>query len=290
MAVVLVRLITFAHQGGSRAGAVVDGRVLSLDGDVVGILSSDAALADARAAVDRVTAEPDLLEGLPRLDDLALLAPITPGKIICLGYNYRGHVPVGVDPKRDDPAFPDVFIKTPNTLAGPHDVVRIPPASLDVDYEGEIALVIGRRAHEVSLDSALDYVAGYALFNDVSDRKWQARQSQWALGKCFDGFGPLGPDVVTADEIADPHDLLVEVVRDGVVTVSQSTSTMIFSMAYVVHYLSTVMTLEPGDIISTGTPQKLPEAQEAHRPLGDGDAVTVRVGGIGELTTKFQGA
>ena len=286
MAGLLVKFVTFAHEGIARAGAVVDGRVLALDGDVVGILSNDAALADARAAVDRVTS----LDDLPLLADVDLLAPITPGKIICLGYNYRGHVPVGADPTADDPEFPDVFIKTPNTLAGPRDVVRIPPASLDVDYEGEIALVIGQRAQEVPLESALDYVAGYALFNDVSDRAWQARQSQWALGKCFDGFGPLGPDVVTADEIPDPHDLLVEVVRDGVVTVSQSTSTMIFSMAYIVHYLSTVMTLEPGDIISTGTPQKLPEAQEAHRALGDGDAVTIRVGGIGELTTTFQGA
>ena len=133
----------------------------------------------------------------------------------------------------------------------------------------------------------MDYVAGYALFNDVSDRDWQGRQSQWELGKCFDGFGPLGPTLVTVDEIADPHDLLVEVVRDGEVTVSQSTSTMIFSFAYVVHYLSQVMTLEVGDIISTGTPQKLPHALEAHRPLAHGDAVTVRVGGLGELTTRF---
>ena len=285
MAGLLVRLVTFAHEGGTRAGVIIDGRVLALDGDVVGILSNAAALADARAAVGRVTD----LDELPLLADVDLLAPITPGKIICLGYNYRGHVPVGADPTADDPEFPDVFIKTPNTLAGPRDVVRIPPASLDVDYEGEIALVIGKRAHEVPLESALKYVAGYALFNDVSDRAWQARQSQWALGKCFDGYGPLGPDVVTADEIADPHDLLVEVVRDGVVTVSQSTSTMIFSMAYIVHYLSSVMTLEPGDIISTGTPQKLPEAQESHRPLGDG-RVQVDGRGIDEVALQHKDA
>jgi 2-keto-4-pentenoate hydratase/2-oxohepta-3-ene-1,7-dioic acid hydratase in catechol pathway len=136
----------------------------------------------------------------------------------------------------------------------------------------------------------MDHVAGYTLFNDVTARDWQRRTSQWALGKSFDTFGQLGPWIVTSDSVADPHDLLVEVVRDGVVTVSQSTSTMIFSMAYIVHYLSTVMTLEPGDIISTGTPQKLPEAQESHRALGDGDSVTIRVSGIGELTTTFQGA
>ena len=159
-------------------------------------------------------------------------------------------------------------------LAGPTDPVTLPGASDDVDYEGEIAVVIGRRAHDGAARSAMDYVAGYTLFNDVSARDWQGRSSQWELGKCFDGFGAARPGVVTADEVADPHDLLVEVVRDGVVTVSQSTSTMIFSMAFLVHYLSQVMTLEPGDIISTGTPQKLPDALAAHRPLADGDAVT----------------
>ena len=121
----------------------------------------------------------------------------------------------------------------------------------------------------------------------MSDRSWQRKQSQWALGKCFDGFAPLGPWLVTADAVADPQDLLVEVVRDGVVTVSQSTSTTVFSVAFVVHHLSQVMTLEPGDVISTGTPQKLADAQAAHRPLAGGDAVTVRISGIGELTTTF---
>ena len=205
-------------------------------------------------------------DALPPLDTAALRAPVVPRTMLCLGYNYRVHVPDGV--------------------VGPNDPVVVPPVADDVDYEGEIAVVIGRRAHEVPLDDALTYVAGYTLLNDVSDRSWQRRQSQWALGKCFDGFAPLGPWLVTADEI-DPQDLLVEVVRDGEVTVSQSTATTIFSVAFVVHYLSQVLTLEPGDVISTGTPQKLSAAQDAHRPLAPGDAVTVRVRGIGELTTTF---
>jgi 2-keto-4-pentenoate hydratase/2-oxohepta-3-ene-1,7-dioic acid hydratase in catechol pathway len=163
----------------------------------------------------------------------------------------------------------------------------IPPGATDVDYEGEVAVVIGRRAQRVSLEDALDHVGGYTILNDESDRAWQRRQSQWALGKCSDGFAPLGPWVVTPDELGDPQDLLVEVVRDGVVTVSQSTSTTIFSVAYVIHHLSQVLTLEPGDVVSTGTPQKLPAAQDAHRPLAPGDAVTVRISGIGELTTRF---
>lgn len=223
---------------------------------------------------------------LPPLDPSTLQAPVTPRSLLCLGYNYRGHVPDGVDPTADDPDSPDVFVKTANTLGGPNDPVVIPAVADDVDYEGEIAVVIGRRAHAVSEQEALSYVAGFTLLNDVSDRAWQRRQSQWALGKCFDGFAPLGPWLVTADEI-DPQDLLVEVLRDGEVTVSQSTATTIFSVAFVVHHLSQVLTLEPGDVISTGTPQKLPAAQSAHRPLAPGDAVTVRVTGIGELTTTF---
>ena len=297
-----MRLVTFAPPNASspkagRPGAVIalpDGdRVLELTPElahgastVIDIVGDIEAHAAARDAVARAIEEGEVTR-LPLLADLTLLPPITPGKILCLGYNYRGHVPNGEDPTAGDPEYPDVFVKTPNVLGGPHDPVVLPTVSTSVDYEGEIALVIGKRAFDVPLESAMDYVAGYALFNDVSDRDWQARQSQWELGKCFDGFGPLGPTLVTVDEIADPHDLLVEVVRDGVVTVSQSTSTMIFSMPFIVHYLSQVMTLEPGDIISTGTPQKLPAAQEAHRPLAHGDAVTIRVAGIGELTTTF---
>ena len=285
-----MRLVRYTGvDGGPRPGAVVAGaegeRLLDL-GDVAGsvedLLTDAAALAAARQRA--AAADASLL---PPFDPAALLAPVTPGKILCLGYNYRGHVPDGIDPTANDPEHPDVFVKTPNTLAGPNEPVVIPPGATDVDYEGEVAVVIGRRAQRVSLEDALDHVGGYTILDDVSDRAWQRRQSQWALGKCSDGFAPLGPWVVTLDEVPDPQDLLVEVVRDGVVTVSQSTSTTIFSVAFVIHHLSQVLTLEPGDIVSTGTPQKLPAAQDAHRPLADGDAVTVRISGIGELTTRF---
>ncbi|MDW4574160.1 fumarylacetoacetate hydrolase family protein [Microbacterium sp. M3] len=284
-----MRLVTYAGASGPRPGAVVAGDRLVDLGDVAetvtALLTDAAALAAARARVDRAEAA-----ALPVLDASALLAPVVPGKILCLGYNYRGHVPDGVDPTANDPEYPDVFVKTANTLGGPNDAVVIPPGATDVDYEGEVAVVIGRRAQRVALEDALDHVGGYTILNDVSDRAWQRRQSQWALGKCSDGFAPLGPWIVTPDELGDPQDLLVEVVRDGVVTVSQSTSTAIFSVAYVIHHLSQVLTLEPGDIVSTGTPQKLPDAQDAHRPLADGDAVTVRISGIGELTTRFTAA
>ncbi|MEO7123270.1 MAG: fumarylacetoacetate hydrolase family protein [Lacisediminihabitans sp.] len=290
-----MRLVSFASEGGPRPGALI----ASSDGDrlfdVTAVLPSGQAtlesiIADTEAlqavanAITISTAHPEML---PFASEVTLLAPVRPGKILCLGYNYRGHVPAGADPTAGDPEFPDVFVKTSNVLAGPADAVTLPRASDDVDYEGEIALVIGRRAHEVPLAQAMDYVAGFTLFNDVSARDWQSRSSQWELGKCFDGFGVLGPALVTVDEVADPHDLLLEVVRDGVVTVSQSTSTMVFSMSFLVHYLSQVMTLEPGDIISTGSPQKTADALAHHQPLADGDAVTIRVAGLGELTTTF---
>lgn len=280
-----MRLVTVRTADGLRGAAVVeiDGvdRIVALDHPVTAVLSEPAARAAAERAVAVATSS------APALPDVRLDAPIRPGKLLCLGYNYRGHVPDGVDPTASDPEFPDVFVKTANTIGGPHDPVIVPSGATDVDYEGEIAVVIGRRAHEVALEDALDHVGGYTILNDVSDRAWQRRQSQWALGKCSDGFAPLGPWVVTADEIADPQDLLVEVVRDGVVTVSQSTSTTIFPVAFVVHHLSQVMTLEPGDIVSTGTPQKLDDAQDSHRPLVAGDAVTVRISGLGALTTTF---
>jgi len=256
---------------------------------VTDVLADPALAARARDAVERVAADAAALAGLPSVDDVRLAPPVRPGAILCLGYNYRGHVPDGEDPTTNDPEFPDVFVKTPNTLSGPDDVVALPAVADDVDYEGEIAVVIGRRARAVSVEDAMDHVAGYALFDDVSDRSWQRRQSQWAMGKCFDGFGQLGPAVVTADEVPDFHDLTVEVVRDGAVTVSQSTSTMVFRLPFLVSYLSQVMTLEPGDVVSTGTPQKLPDALATHRPLADGDAVTIRVAGLGELTTRFAG-
>ncbi|SIT68503.1 fumarylacetoacetate hydrolase family protein [Microbacterium sp. RU33B] len=280
-----MRLVTLRTPAGLRAAAVVDiagvDRVVELAGTVADVLADPGARAVAETAVSAAT------DAAPALADVELDAPVRPGKLLCLGYNYRGHVPDGVDPTASDPEFPDVFVKTPNTIGGPHDPVIVPDAATDVDYEGEIAVVIGRRARGVALEDALEHVGGYTILNDVSDRAWQRRQSQWALGKCSDGFAPLGPWVVTADDVADPQDLLVEVVRDGVVTVSQSTSTTIFSVAFVVHYLSQIMTLEVGDVISTGTPQKLPEANDSHRPLAAGDAVTIRISGLGALTTTF---
>jgi 2-keto-4-pentenoate hydratase/2-oxohepta-3-ene-1,7-dioic acid hydratase in catechol pathway len=280
-----MRLIRFITGGEVRTGAltatgeVIDLTAQGLAGDLIDILGSDELRAQAAA----------LLESAPAVarDSIETVLPVTPGKVLAIGYNYRGHVPPGADPTADDPAFPDVFVKTPNTPVQASAGVVVPAVAAEVDYEGEIGLVIARRAHRVGVEEALSYVGGYVVLNDVSARDWQRKGSQMTLGKCFDGFLPMSDVVVTRDEIADPQDLLVEVVRDGEVTVSQSTDSMIFSMAFLVHHLSQAMTLEVGDVISTGTPQKLPAAQDAHRHIVAGDEVTVRVTGLGELTTRF---
>lgn len=284
-----MRIVTWDRAGVSSPAALVESaegeRLFDLSGVVAStleLISDERALASARQAAEAADTS-----RLPLRDGERLLAPITPRVLLCLGYNYRGHVVAGGE-GQPDPDRPDVFVKTANTLIGPDDAVTLPAQSTDVDYEGEIGLVIGRTAHAVPAEDALDYVVGYTLFNDVSARDWQNRTSQWTLGKCFDGFGPLGPAIVTADEVADPADLLVEVIRDGRTTVSQSTSTLIFPFAEIVSYISQSITLQPGDVIATGTPQKLSDALRDHRALADGDSVRIRVGGIGELTTVFR--
>lgn len=290
-----MRLVTYsfdARHGAGTAehpGAVVvapDGtdRVLDLAEATAGatlaqVLADDDALAAVRSAV--AAADPATL---PVLDRERLAPPVRPSKILCLGYNYAGHAEAGVGER---PEHPNVFVKTPNVLRGPAEAVVLPRAATEPDYEGEIAVVIGRRAYQVAVADAMAHVAGYTLFDDVSDRDWQHRSSQWTLGKSIDGFGPLGPWVVTTDEVPDLGGRDVVVERNGVVTVRASTDAMVFPVAFLVHHLSQVMTLEPGDVISTGTPARSDEAQAAHTPLADGDTVTVRVTGLGELTTTF---
>ena len=288
-----MRLVSVDIEGDERPGAVVAGpdgvdRVLDLAAitgspTLAQLLADEGALAAARTAAARTD-----VGALPRLADVRLAPPVRPRTILCLGYNYLGHVEAGMG---QEPApYPNVFIKAPSTIGGPREPVVMPSAATDVDYEGEIAVVIGRTARHVAEVDAMAYVAGYTLFNDVSDRGWQNRASQWALGKSVDGFGPLGPWVVTTDEVPDLAGRQMEVERDGVVTVRASTDAMVYGVAFLVHYLSQIITLQPGDIISTGTPARSEQAQADHVPLTHGESVTVRVTGLGELTTTFVSA
>jgi len=287
-----VRLVTFRDGAGIRAGALVSqgARLLDLDAADPSLPSSvldllhggPEMMAKARAALEKPSRRP-LLER----ESVHLLAPIpVPGKFLCIGYNYRGH---GANSDAEIPEYPDVFAKTQNTVIGTDDAIRLPRGSQSVDYEGELGVVIGTRALAVDAADALDYVAGYTIVNDVSARDVQKRGSQWVLGKSFDTFGPIGPALVTADEIADPQALEITVRSNETVTVRASTADMIFPVAYLVSYLSSAITLEPGDIIATGTPGKIPEIGALGRFMQAGDVVAITYGAVGTLTNRVEG-
>lgn len=210
-----------------------------------------------------------------------------PNKIICVGLNYRKHAE---ETKAPIPQYPILFNKFNNTLTGNgHDVALPIKVTSKVDYEAELVIVIGKEAKYVAKENALDYVFGYCNVNDLSARDLQMLTPQWLLGKTCDGFSPLGPYLVTADEVGNPNDLSIRCIVNGEVRQSSNTSDMIFHCDEIVSYISQHMTLVPGDIILTGTPEGVvlgyPEAKQVY--LQDGDVVTIEIEKLGSLTNRM---
>ncbi len=240
------------------------------------------ALADAVADADlTVTGRP--------LAEAPLMAPLPrPGKIIAIGRNYREHAAEeGVDP----PAAPLIFSKWPSCVIGPGEDIRWDPALTgQVDYEAELAVVIGRTARHVTAEAALDHAFGYTCLNDVSARDLQFGDGQWTRGKSLETFCPMGPVLVTADEIGDPQRLAIRCTVDGEVMQDSTTAQMYFSVAEIISYCSRSFTLEPGDVISTGTPSGVGVFADPPHFLGDGARVVVEIDGIGVLenTCRFE--
>ena len=217
-----------------------------------------------------------LVEGEPRIGS----AIARPGKFLCVGLNYSDHAK---ETGKEPPAEPILFMKATSALCGPNDDVEIPRGSDRTDWEVELGIVIGSRAKYVSEEEALDYVAGYALVNDVSERRFQSeRGGQWVKGKSHDTFGPVGPWMVTKDEIADVQDIALWLDVDGERRQTGNTNTMIFGVAHLVHYISQFMTLEPGDIIATGTPPGVGLGMKPPTFLSEGQVVTLGAAGLGE--------
>ena len=247
--------------------------------DLSGLTADIDAAFLAGGGLDRVRAATDL----PELDATGLRvgAPIArPGAVLCIGQNYAAHAAEsGVEP----PTTPILFYKAPNTVVGPHDDILIPRGSTRTDWEVELGVVIGRRARYLaSPDEALDHVAGYVVSNDVSERDFQLAQSggQWSKGKSCETFQPLGPWLVTADEVPDPQAVRLRSWVNGDIRQDSSTEDMIFSVAYLVWHLSQYTVLDPGDVINTGTPQGV--ALSGRFPyLQAGDVVEVEVEGLG---------
>lgn len=236
---------------------------------------------DAWAVAREVLAD-SATAGMARALDREAFAPVVPDprKIICVGLNYRDHaLEVGKEP----PAYPTLFTRFATSLAGPYDDIAKPTLTTKWDYEAELAIVIGKRARMLEETEALDCVAGYTVANDLSARDFQNHTSQWTPGKNFDASCPLGPVLVTSDELEDPHALPIVLTVNGEVLQQSSTAELIFTIPQLLVYITSFMTLEPGDVILTGTPAGVGFVRKPPRLLGPGDKVAVTIGGIGRI-------
>lgn len=276
-----MRLFRFGERGQEKPGA----------------LDSEGRMRDLSALVADWTPEWMAPERLKALDaiDLGKLPEVAEGvrigtplagirQFVAIGLNYRRHA---MESGMEIPKEPVVFNKAITCLAGPDDTVELPPDSTANDWEVELGIIIGRKAQRVSEDAALSHVAGYVLANDISERDWQAkRNGQWGKGKSFDGFGPIGPWLVTTDELPNPQNVPLELSVNGRTRQKSNTADMIFPVAFIVSYLSQFMTLLPGDLVITGTPEGVGLGMKPPVFLQRGDTMTVDGGILGRQTQR----
>lgn len=243
---------------------------------------------EARQSISYIQgASPEMLEELQseaillRLDQVSINPPVTnPGKVICVGMNY----PEPGSLLNQRPAYPVLFLKPSSTLTGHQSPIALPEISKEVFCEGELAVVIGKACKHISGENALSYVAGYTIANDVGARDLEQRTSQWTTGKLSDTFCPMGPALVTADEIAEPDKLSIQAHINGTLVQSGNTSQMIFNVPYMISYISSITTLHPGDIILTGSPKSLNDRPAPLVYLKPGDNISIEIEGIGVLS------
>jgi acylpyruvate hydrolase len=271
------------HVGDWDELAVADLRVPS---DLLGFLrGGEKSMAAARRALEWVEerrARDDGATLVHTVAEVEVLAPMQrPGKVVCVGLNYRSHLAEIGEPT---PEYPILFHKAATSIVGPEQAIVLPRVSRQVDYEGELAVVIGRRGKYVSEENALSYVAGYTCANDVSAHDLEFRTSQWTSGKMLDTFCPLGPVLVTRDEIPNPGLLQLRTKLNGQTVQQECTADMVFSVPFLISYVSSLATLEPGDLILTGTPAGIGCNRKPQVFLQDGDEISVRIEGIGTLT------
>lgn len=259
-----------ARLGMLRGGVIID--VTAVAPDMLTLIKRGAAALQAAAGQTAKAAY--------ALDAVEFLPAVAPEKILAIGRNYLDHATEGGS---EPPAAPLIFMKLPNALAAHNAPIVLPEISRQVDYEAELAVVMGRRAKRVGEAEALDYVFGYTLIDDVSARDLQFSDGQWIRGKGLDTFAPLGPFITTRDEVPDVQALKIEGVLNGEVMQSSNTSYMIFKVAYLIHYISQGITLEPGDVIATGTPEGVGIFRKPPVLLKPGDVFEVKIEGLGTL-------
>lgn len=276
-----MRFVTFELDGRARPGVVTErDRITDLSRGYSSLLDLIEDSSNAEAKVEELVRKVQPSETLS-LNSARLLAPIPrPRKLICVGLNYRDHAE---ETGSEIPKVPTIFNKFATSVIGQLAPIVLPKVSNAPDYEAEFAFVIGRRGRHIPAENWKQHVFGYTIVNDVSARDYQRATTQWLMGKTFDTFAPMGPWIVTADEIPDPHALDISIEINGEVLQSSNTRNLIFKIPDLIAFLSSVFTLEPGDIISTGTPAGVGFARKPPRYLKPGDDVVVKIPAIGEL-------
>ncbi len=279
-----MKLATFTYQNQTRLGAVIENHIVdglvdaSLPTDMIEFLEQgDGALQKMQALI---LSEQNRIP----LADVKLLAPIPrPRKFLGIGLNYADHVD---ETGLEKPEYPMFFTKQSSCVIGQGDAIQIPPVSEKVDYEGELAFVIGKKCKNVSVENAHDMIAGFTIVNDVTVRDWQFRTPTWTIGKSFDTHGPMGPWIVTADEISNPHALNLKTWVDDELRQNSNTCYMMFNCYEMIAYLSQAMTLDVGDVISTGTPSGVGVKMKPRGYLKAGQVVKIEIEGIGTLVNS----
>jgi 2-keto-4-pentenoate hydratase/2-oxohepta-3-ene-1,7-dioic acid hydratase in catechol pathway len=279
-----MKFVTFLHNGHRHAGVVAEDNVVSLKPaglpDMLSVLEGGP---EVFKRVEVLLSKPPADATFP-LNSVRLTAPVPrPPKIICVGLNYRDHA---IESKMEIPTRPTIFSKYANAVIGSGDEIVLPRNSEKPDYEAEFAFVIGKGGRHINGENWREHVFGYMNLNDVSARDVQLAVSQWTMGKTFDTFAPMGPWLVSADEIADPHNLDISLTVNGETLQHSSTHELIFKIPDLVEFLSSIMTLEAGDVVSTGTPSGVGFSYNPPKWLKAGDEVVVRVEGLGELRNK----
>jgi len=274
-----MKLIRFGEKGNEKPGLLKEDRIVDLTKVLPGI-PDIGEMFFRNGWLEKVKDITDPGEEI----NVRLSWPVShPSKIICLGKNYMEHAREG---GMDVPERPLLFCKTPNALCGPHDPIVLPECSGQVDWEGELAVVIGKEGKKIGRSDAFDYIAGYTVMNDVSGREAQFSDQQWFRGKSFDTFAPMGPALVTADEIDDVNNLRLTTLVDGVTMQDGNTKDLIFDIPTVIEFISEDMTLVPGDIISTGTPEGVGIFRNPPVVLQEGNVVECSVEMIGSIQNK----
>jgi acylpyruvate hydrolase len=268
-----MRLASVRTPLGPRAAVLHDGELIEIGGSTVEAFLAEPDWQRRRPTAGAATHDPQTAD----------LGPVVsrPGKVICVGLNYRAHIH---EMGRDEPDVPTLFAKFADTLLGPFDPLCIPPESTRVDWEAELGVVIGAPARRVSATDAVAAIAGFTIVNDVSMRDWQRRTLQWLQGKAWDRSTPVGPHMVTLDEFDNPADLAITCVVNGATKQSSRTSDLVFDAPAIVSYISQFTTLQPGDLIATGTPGGVGDGADPQVYLHPGDVMVTTIEGIGSCT------